>query len=576
MTILLAATAALGLALARDVSVLRPVNPASGAPRFVRLELDVTAYGVRGRGEIVVDRARRRYVQRTFAGPVSEAEGFDGTRAWRADATGMGRIEGNADERGAILAWSYVLAGAPRAARSTRLAVAPPDRAVRVQYPALSRGVDVVFGSRSGLVARVVRRAGDAAEITSFDDYRTVGAVVVPFAFDDVSDAGSVTARVRSVDTPRAVPDALFAPPGEPHDFTLARLTTLPMLHGRGIVVHVRVNGTPLVFGVDTGGQNVISHAAARRAGLAIAGTAAASGVGAGHTAAQFATARSVRIGAAEMRDQPFVVLDLPAAVDGLVGYELLARFAARADFVRRRFDLAPRASAFGRGGVVVPFAFKDKQPQVDGAIDGIPGVLTIDTGSNGWVDVKTPFVRRHRLVERYHARVSGMAFAGVGGAVRASYAMAGTLRIGGATLHHVLLRLADAKGGVEIDPSAAANVGDEVLRRFVVVFDYRGGVMRLLPGGDPVQRRWRDRSGLRIVPDGTRLRVTDVLTATPASAAGIRAGMVLTALGGRAVTSGDERRVIDALDGAPGTVLRLTFEDGRSVALRLREYFPR
>ena len=98
MTILVAVTAALALHASpppasaasdvRTVSGLPVIGVVVGtkAPRYVRLRLDVTAYGVPGHGEIVVDRTLGRFVRRFDAGPVSEREGWDGVRAWRADA----------------------------------------------------------------------------------------------------------------------------------------------------------------------------------------------------------------------------------------------------------------------------------------------------------------------------------------------------------------------------------------------------------------------------------------------------------------------------------------------------------
>ncbi|HEY0615297.1 MAG TPA: aspartyl protease family protein [Candidatus Elarobacter sp.] len=557
--------------------VVRPEAAGAPGPRFVRLRLDVSSYGIRGPGEILIDRAEGRFVRRFETGPASEREGFDGVRAWRADATGMPRIEGNADERGDILAWSYLLARAPADAAGGPLRPhGAGDCPVRVRYRGLSRAVDVGIDRRSGLVVRVVRRLGDGVETTRFGDYRTVRGLIVPFALTTVSPSGVWTARVRAVETPARLGGAAFAPPAPPRDATLAHPTHVPMLE-RGPVVTVRIDGgPPMRFGVDTGGQNVITTAAARRLGLRLTGGAAVSGVGAGVAAIRFATARSVRIGAAEMRDQPFVVLDLGGfPADGLVGYELLARFAARFDFKHRTFALAPAAGAFGAGGITVPIEMNDKQPQVRGAIDGIPGVLTIDTGSDGWVDVNTPFVRAHRLVARYRARVSGIAFGGVGGSVRAAFARAGTVDLGAARLRDVLLRLSDARAGVSANPSVAANVGDEILRRFVVVFDYRRGIMRLLPGGDPHEPAWTDRSGLRLAGEAGRLLVADVLTGTPAARAGIRPGAAIVTLDERAVTANDRARVAAALAGKPGTRVRLTFERGETVTIRLQNYFP-
>jgi hypothetical protein len=567
----------LAAAFTSSSPIVRTEPAGIAGPHFVRLRLAVTAYGIRGSGELLIDRARGRFVRRFRTGPASEREGFDGVRAWRADATGMPRIEGNADERGGIVAWSYLFGRAPAGTRVAGAASHEPGEGVRrLRFPGTARAVDVAIGRPSGLVDRVVRRLGESVETTSFSDYRSVGTLVVPFALTDVSPSGAWTARVVSVETPRAVEDAAFAPPAPPRDASLARVTTVPIL-ARSPLIAVRIDGgPPLRFGVDTGGQNLITAAAARRLGLRLAGGASAGGVGAGVVGLRFATARSVRIGAAEMRHQPFIVLDIPGfPADGLVGYELLARFAARFDFRRRTFSLAPSAARLGSGGVAVPIAFDEKQPQISGAIDGLPATMTIDTGSDGSIDVNTPFVRAHRLIGRYRARVAGIAFGGVGGTVRAAYARAATVMLGGARVHRVLLRLSDARGGVSVNPSIAANVGDDVLRRFVVVFDYRAGVMRLLPGGDPAEERWTERSGLRLTASGEHLVVADVLTATPAAAGGVRAGAVLVALDGRPVSARDKAAVAARLHGRSGTPVRLTFADGRSITIRLRDYFP-
>jgi hypothetical protein len=47
--------------------------------------------------------------------------------------------------------------------------------------------------------------------------------------------------------------------------------------------------------------------------------------------------------------------------------------------------------------------------------------------------------------------------------------------------VHDVRLALTDARAGVEMDPSIGANVGDQVLHRFTIVFDYRHALLRFM-----------------------------------------------------------------------------------------------
>ncbi|HEV3088266.1 MAG TPA: retroviral-like aspartic protease family protein [Candidatus Elarobacter sp.] len=462
---------ALAAALGANPPVIRAAD--ARAPRYVRLQLDVTAYGVAGRGTLLVDRVSGAFVRRFDAGPVSEGEGWDGARAWRADATGMPRIEGNVDERGAIVAWAHALAPA---------AFAQPCGCG-------TRAPEISVDPARGFVTAFVRHIGAQTERTSFDAYRAAGSLVVPFTFADSSDNGTWTARVRSVETPRSVPASAFAPPSEPRDFTLHDVEALQMVSAVPPVIGVAVNGgPPLRFLLDTGGQNVIAPDAARRAGLQPVGSGTVGGAGARLVKTQYATARRVTIGGAELRDQPFVVLDFgkSAPFDGIVGYELLARLAVRIDFVRAKLWLATDARELSGDGVTVPFVFEDRQPQVDGALDGIPGAMTIDTGSESAVDVNAPFVQAHDLRTRYHAVASDYPISGVGGPIHAYYAHGDELRLGALRVTDVPLLLTDAVAGAEANPTVAANVGTRILRRYAVVLDYRRNVIRFEPPNVP------------------------------------------------------------------------------------------
>jgi hypothetical protein len=452
------------------VPVIRPAR--SSSARYVRLSLDVTAYGVPGHGEIVVDRATGAFVRRFDAGPVSEREGWDGVHAWRADATGMARVEGNVDERGAIIVWSRMLApakdGDPCAACG-------------------SRAPDITVAPSTGLATVVVRHVSEQTERTTFADYRRDGGFVVPHTLTDTSENGTWEAQVRAVETPATVPVSTFAPPPDPHDATIDGIVTGPLLGPSPIpTLAVSVNGgPPLRFALDTGGQNVISPDAARQLGMQIVGSGTVGGAGAGLAKIQYAWARSVAIGSAQLRDQPFIVLDLGKSIpfDGIIGYELLARFAVLLDFAHERFEIAADARALDTApGIDVPMTFDDRQPQVDGSLDGIPGAMTIDTGSASALDINAPFVVAHDLRAKYHAVDSGFPIGGVGGQVHAYVARAEDLHLGAVRFQEVPLLLTDATAGAEANPTVAGNVGDRVLRRYNLVLDYRRNNVRFEP----------------------------------------------------------------------------------------------
>jgi predicted aspartyl protease len=513
---------------------------AATALRFVVMHVDVNAYGVPGKGTIVVDRATGHFVRRFSAGPASEQEGWDGSHAWRADATGLARVEGNAGERAEIVAWSSAL---------TRAIDAPPHR---------------------------VRVAGTSDHIDiTFEAYRRISGLSVPGRIVASSAQNGVwTTTLRTAATPASVPVTTFAAPAPPaSDASLAHVTRIPVAMDIGSpVVDVTVNGNRLHFLLDTGGQNVITTDAARIAGLAVVGHGVVGGGGGGTAPIRYTFADSVRVGAAVLRHQPFIVLPANALppVDGIVGYELLARFAARLDMAHLTLELAPDVAAFGRPVAPARFAYDDRQPQVAGALDATRGAFTIDTGSSLTAQVPEPVVRAQRLVARMHATVSAYAN-DVGGRYRIYIVRADVLRLGSAAFERPLVDLLTKTD--HSTPTTIANVGDGILRRWILVFDYPHQTIDFRPGGDPAGNVVHDRSGLILTARSGGVVVGQVLTGTPAAQAGIIESARIVAVDGVPVTGSDLVRVRNLLRGAPGTKVRLQLADGSTRIITLQRY---
>jgi len=171
----------------------------------------------------------------------------------------------------------------------------------------------------------------------SFEDYRRFGKLSLPDRIVSRSEQnGTWSVRVRSIETRANLPAAVFSPPARPTaDFRLAHLTRVPIsMDTRSPVLDVRINGATLHFLFDTGGQNVITFEAAKRIGLKVVGRGIVGGGGGGTASIAFAQVRTMQIGDALLFNQPFIVLpaDSLPPVDGIVGYELLARLKPYAD----------------------------------------------------------------------------------------------------------------------------------------------------------------------------------------------------------------------------------------------------
>jgi len=464
-----------------DVRVIRSLD---ANRRYVRLLQDIDVDGVHGTETSLVDLATGRFAERVSAGPLSSGDGFDGTRAWSSDATGMAIVEGNAQARLDSLAWAHFVGrrGPEHPIVSTSRNV-HGDAIVRLRYPALDAPIVVTLDRSTGLVREIEDDSGGEATRSRYADYRRVNDVVVPFSQEITTRFGIARERVRSVEPVASVADDAFDPPPPPDDATLDGTTSIPMVLRRGHpIVPIRIDDGPVLHVLfDTGASNDVTPSVARRLHLQVVGAGKAGGFGAGVVSRRYATAKRMRIGNAELRDQPFAVIagDDPG-VDGTIGCEVMQRFAVRFDFRGKRIVLSRDVDAFGISAPAIPMRLSGCEPEIDGALDGMPGALGLDTGDANSLLVMAPFVRAHKLVARYHANeviLSG-AVAGYAAGLRA---IAHTIRLGPVTVDDVPIELSVMTKGAANDPTELGNVGIRILSRFEPVFDYGSNRVWLL-----------------------------------------------------------------------------------------------
>jgi hypothetical protein len=224
-----------------------------------------------------------------------------------------------------------------------------------------------------------------------------------------------------------------------------------------------------------------------------------------------------------------------------------------------------------GAGEQFQPFAYDDRQPQMSGSIDDLSGAFTIDTGSSLTAQVQTPIVRSQHLIDRFHAAVIAYA-RDVGGRYPIYIVRARRLRLGNAAFADPLLDLL-TRISTSDNSSIVANVGDGILRRWIIIFDYPNQRLALLPGGDPSGIVVHDHSGIVLATKGDALIAGQVFGGTPAAQAGIAEGAQISSVNGAKVTAKDLDRVRALLRGAPGMTIHLQLADGTVHAFALRAY---
>jgi hypothetical protein len=583
--------------------ILARAKAASGgaawdAVRTIHSKVRVETGGMTGTAESWEDTRAGRFVDTYQFGPVTGAEGYDGTKSWSLDGSGTVTLSDSGDGREGSVdeayrrSLSYWFPDRRQATVEDGGGRREGERTFHVLRftPAGGRPFEMWIDAATFLIDRTVEKAAKETRTTSFSDYREVGGLKLPFRlhvtngearFDQV-----VTYEAWEIN-PEVEAARFEVPKVRTDDFSIAggaSSVTIPFeLMNNHIYVDARVNGRPLHIILDTGGFNALTPSTAQAMGLEPEGSFQARGTGEKLESFGLTRVQEVQVGGATVRNQVFYVMpfrDLEKVegvpLAGLVGFEVFKRFVVRIDYTARQVTLLlPDAFKAPAGATVVPFTFDEMTPQVEGKLDGIPGRFTIDTGSRSSLSVNGPFAKAHGLSEKPGRKIEALAGWGVGGGGRGLVTRAGLLELGDVRVPAPIASIAFQQRGSSTDTYLAGNVGGGILRRFTVTFDYGRQKIYFEPNASYNQEDVWDRSGLWLNRADEGYRVEDVVADSPAAAAGLKVGDLVLSVNGRKATELPLAEAREILKGAPGTRVRLQVKSGeamREAAVVLKE----
>lgn len=572
-------------------------------PREGTLRVQYTAEvsGLKGTATYTFDLATGTFIDDLNTYPSTGATGFDGKTPWMRDISGVSITQQGGDRvpvatneayRNANLWWradrggaqvSYVGREKADAGQLDHLAVTPRG----------GSRFEAWFDADSHLLVRTAEPQMFFKTQELYDDYRRFGKVML--AGTRTVDFGTGPSNILKMTVTSVAHESARVPSdysrptapatgGELVDGAVTDTVPFRLLNNH-VYVEAMVNGKgPYTFIVDTGGHTLLSPRVVKEVGLESVGEAATAGAGEKTETSGYAHYREIAVGKARLRDQVGFTIQIyePSIegiqVDGMIGFEYFSRFAVQLDYGAHTMTTTQFAHFEGKdAGTAVPFKFYDHLPQVTGAIDDLPALFDIDTGSRSEIDITGPFVARHKLRDKYVKGVSAITGWGVGGPSRSHVARIPSLTLHGTKVDDVVAGLSEAKGGSFSDPSYDGNIGSGFLKRFVVTFDYAHQVMylkRLAP--QPVDAGRFDRSGMWINAASDAYEIKSIAANSPAAQAGLAEGDLITSLNGqRAVAEhlSDARSMLRALPA--GTEVSVTFKRGGSehrTTLELRD----
>jgi len=425
-------------------------------------------------------------------------QAFDGETAWQTDLNGRvselkGYLRDEMIQDIYMLSFDYMFTDTLEKL-ATYLGTKEIDGKVYHEVAFFPFGDDTVmsyYDTATGLERYSTTGIDQLASHMYQDDYRSVSGLLIPYHVRNEVPATNFEAEffTANVELDADIDMTIFAPPENvlsdylfPPD---SDQVTLAVSYKDGhIRIPVVVNGKmKLMMLLDTGASaNVLNLTAVTDLNLPKVGTMSALGVGGAEEMILVQT-DSIQIGALTLYNQVAAAMDLDIAFQpigserfgGLLGQDFWSRFPILVDYYHSKITVFnPDNFTPPPGGVEVPFHLSMLVPTIRCEVEGAPGDFIVDIGNASGLLLNKHFVDDNNLEETLSLSLySKRAFGGVGGIVIGRNAYTSVFRMGDVELKSLLVFIPDTAVGMMGSEAMAGNIGNRVLEKFRVLFDY-------------------------------------------------------------------------------------------------------
>jgi len=532
---------------------------------------------------------------------LSGASGWDGRVAWNQDYAGLVTIDGGmagrlqANNQAYLDGLRYlrpdaggatVIYAGRRTANGNAydvLAVTPPN----------GTEIQLWIDPQTHLIARETTTVGAVTSATTLSNYRRVDGITYPFASStQLSSGNTFSQRVSSLEVNADIGERMRVPGQNVHDFGIAGglSTTLPIqiVNNHVYLSNVTIDGHgPYTFVLDSGGDYIITPEVAAAVSARSSGAMRLQGVGSATEGAAFARIGSIAAGNAIVRNQYALVLPIATGfgvaegmrIDGMLGYQFLARFLTTIDYADSKLTLAMPSAlpAAAPGAATMKFFLDGSIPRINVNVGDVTVSAEVDTGNRAGLALSSPFLAAHPAIAALAKTAPTVTGFGVGGPSYARLGRIPALQIGPYQISNSIALFSSSSQGALADPFNPANIGGTLLSRFDCTFDYAHQQLLLAKNAHFDAPFSYDRSGLFLIDQNGAHTVLAVLAGTPAAAAGMAQGDVIVGVNGAAAAAQSLAALRALLSSAAGTVVHLTVRNAqnavRDVTLTLADY---
>lgn len=213
--------------------------------------------------------------------------------------------------------------------------------------------------------------------------------------------------------------------------------------------------------------------------------------------------------------------------IDGIIGYGLLSRYIVDVNYDSVQIKIySPGKFKYQRGGtllkpslrklIALPLTVRDK--------DKIVSNFYMDTGAGLCILFTEQFLKYNNIILKRRKPVFTQV-QGLGGKKIMRLTVVKSLKIGPYTFRNVPANLYDDEANVTSYPYTAGLLGNDILRRFNITFNYPEQEINIVPNAAYTDRFDYAYSGLSLYQVEEKIFIDDIVEKSPAAKAGLKNG---------------------------------------------------
>jgi len=245
--------------------------------------------------------------------------------------------------------------------------------------------------------------------------------------------------------------------------------------------------------------------------------------------------------------------------LDGILGYDFFKRFVVEIDYINHILTIyEPERFNYTGDGEVFKINLELNIPKIKAVVDGVyEGIFKIDIGNRNSLDLYAPFVKKHKFPERYPRCLETPIGFGVTGPVEGVVGRVKSFQLGSFLVRSPLTGFY-LNGSPFGSHKIAGRIGAGILKKFKVILDYPH--YRMILEKNTNYHLW-DRyntSGIRLIQDGRKIIVYQVIKNSPAEKAKIKINDEILSINQIPVSSYSMQKIREILSQEEGTEIEL------------------